>query len=68
MEQAKESLLSRMGTLASLEMLTSGKMFSLAKTRGLNPAGTNLTFRVATGELAIVEQHSLIPLMTNFEF
>ena len=68
MEQARGSLLSRMGTLASLEIPTSGRMFSLAETHGLNPAGTNLTFRVAVGELAIVEQHCLIPLVADFEF
>ena len=67
-EQARGSLLSRMGNLASLEMPTSGKTFSLAETRGLSPTGTNLTFRVAMGELAIVEQHCSIPLVADFEF
>ena len=50
------------------EMPISGKMFSLAETHGLSPAGANLTFRVETGELAIVEQHCLIPLVVNFVF
>ena len=68
MEQARGSLFSRMGTLTSLEMPTSGKTFSLAETHGLSPAGTNLTFRVATGELAIVDQHCPIPLVADFEF
>ena len=67
-KQARGSLLSRMGTLASLEMPTSGKTFSLAETRGLSPAGTNLTFKVAMGELAIIEQHCPIPLVADFEF
>ena len=66
MEQARRPLLSRLRTLASLEMLTREKMFSLAKTRGLSPAEADLTFRVAMGELAIVEQHCPIPLVANF--
>ena len=66
MEQARRSLLSRLGTFASLEMLTSGKMFSLAKTHGLSPTEADLTFRVAMGELAIVEQHCLIPSVADF--
>ena len=66
MEQARRSLLSRSGTFASLEMLTSGKMFSLAETHGLSPTEADLTFRVATGELAIVEQHCLIPSVADF--
>ena len=68
MEQARRSLLGRMGTLTSLEMLTSEKTFSLAETCGLSPAETNHTFRVVTGELAIVEQHCLILSMADFEF
>ena len=66
MEQARKTLLSRLGTFASLEMPTSGKMFSLAETRGLSPTEADLTFRVATGELAIVEQHCPIPSVADF--
>ena len=66
MEQARRPLLSRLGTLASLEMLTSEKTFSLAETHGLSPTEADLTFRVPTGELAIVEQHYPIPLVANF--
>ena len=66
MEQARRFLFGRVGTLASLEMPTSGKMFSLAETHGLSPTVTDLTFRVATVELAIVEQHCLIPSVANF--
>ena len=66
MEQARRSLFSRVGTFASLEMPTRGKTFSLAETRGLSPTEADLTFRVATGELAIVEQHCLIPSVADF--
>ena len=66
MEQGRRSLLSRLGIFASLEMPTSGKTFSLAETRGLSPTEANLTFRVATGELAIVEQHCPIPSVVDF--
>ena len=66
MEQARRPLLIRLGTFASLEMLTSKKTFSLAETHGLSPTEADLTFRVATGELAIVEQHCLIPLVADF--
>ena len=66
MEQARRSLLSRLGTFASLEMPTSKKMFSLAETHGLSPTEANLTFRVATGELASVEQHCLTPSVVDF--
>ena len=66
MEQARRHLLSRLGTFASLEMPTSEKMFSLAETRSLSPTEADLTFRVATGELAIIEQHCLIPLVADF--
>ena len=66
MEQARRSLLSRLGTFASLEMPTSGKTFSLAETCGLSPTEADLTFRVATGELAIVEQHCPIPSVADF--
>ena len=68
MEQARRPLPSRLGTLASLEMPTSEKTFSLAETRDMSPTETDLTFRVATGELAIVEQHCPIPLMANFGY
>ena len=68
MEQARRPLLSRLGTLASLEMPTSEKTFSLADTHGLSPTETDFTFRVAKGELAIVEQHCLIPLVVDFRF
>ena len=66
MEQARRPLLSRLGTLASLEMPTSEKTFSLAETCGLSPTEADLTFRLAAGELAIVEQHCVIPLVANF--
>ena len=66
MEQARRPLLSRLGTFASLEMPTSEKTFSLAETRGLSPTEADLTFRVAMGELAIVEQHCPIPLVADF--
>ena len=66
MEQARRSLLSRLGTFASLEMLTSEKMFSLAKTHGSSPTEADLIFRVATGELAGVEQHCLTPSVVDF--
>ena len=66
MEQARRPLLSRLGTFASLEMPTSEKTFSLAETHGLSPTEADLTFKVATGELAIVEQHCPIPLEANF--
>ena len=68
MEQARRPLLSRLGTFASLEMLTSEKTFSLAMTRGLSPIEADLTFRVAMGELAIVEQHCPIPFVADFGF
>ena len=66
MEQARRPLLSRLGTFASLEMLTSGKTFSLAETHGLSPTEADLTFGVARGELVIVEQHCPIPLVADF--
>ena len=66
MEQARRSLLSRLGTFASLEMLTSEKTFSLAETRGLSPTEADLTFRVAMGELAGVEQHCLTLSVVDF--
>ena len=66
MEQARRSLLGRLGTFAALKMPTSGKTFSLAETCGLSPTKADLTFRVATGELAIVEQHCPIPLVADF--
>ena len=66
MEQARRPLLSRLETFASLEMPTSEKMFSLAETHGLSPTEADLTFRVATTELANVEQHIPIPLVANF--
>ena len=66
MEQARRSLLGRSGTFASLEMPTSGKTFSLAETRGFSPTEADLTFRVATGELAIIEQHCPIPSGADF--
>ena len=47
-------------------MLTSEKTFSPAKTHGLSPTEADLTFRVAMGELAIVEQHCPIPLVADF--
>ena len=65
MEQARRSLLSRLGTFASLEMPTS-KMFSLAETHGSSPTEADLTFRVAMGELASVEQHCLTPSVVDF--
>ena len=66
MEQARRSLLSRLGTFALLETPTSEKTFSLAETRGLSPTEADLTFRVATGELAGVEQHCLTPSVVDF--
>ena len=66
MEQARRPLFSRLGTFASLEMPASEKTFSLAETRGLSPTEADLTFRVATGELASVEQHCLTPSVANF--
>ena len=66
MEQARRPLLSRLGTSASLEMPTSEKTFSLAKTRGSSPTEADLTFRVAMGELASVEQHCLTPSVADF--
>ena len=52
--------------LLSLEMPTSEKMFSLAETRGSSPTEADLTFRVATGELASVEQYCLTPSVVDF--
>ena len=66
MEQARRPLLSRLGTFASLETPTSEKALSLAKTHGLSPTEADLTFRVAMGELASVEQHCLTPSVANF--
>ena len=66
MEQARRSLLSRLGTFVSLETPTSKKTFSLAKTRGSSPTEADLTFRVATGELSGVEQQCLTPSVVNF--
>ena len=66
MEQARRPLLSRLGTFTSLGMPTSEKTFSLAETRSLSPTEADLTFRVAMGELAIVEQHCPIPLVADF--
>ena len=66
MEQARRSLFSRVGTFTLLEMPTRGKTFLLSETRGLSPTEADLTFRVATGELAIVEQHCPIPSVADF--
>ena len=66
MEQARRPLLSRFGTSASLETLTSKKTFSLAETHDSSPTEADLTFRVATRELASVEQHCLTPSVADF--
>ena len=66
MEWARRSLLSRWETFASLEMPSSEKTFSLAKTHGLSPTETNLYFREAMGELATVEHDCLKPSVADF--
>ena len=49
MEQARRSLLSRLGTFASLETPTSEKMFSLAETCGLSPTEGRPHFQGTNG-------------------